>query len=190
MINTFVFTGRPGSGKGTQSELLARKLGCKVFSSGKRLREMAKEASALGRKVGEILDSGNLVPAWLSSFLFEEVILSLKSGETIIIDGAGRREPEARLFAEVCGWLGRDFLVINLNVSEKTVVERLNRRRAIEGRADDSNIQNRFDSYNLYTVPALDFFYSMGKVVDVDGEPLQDAVFTEVWGKLGIYDKD
>lgn len=176
--------GRPGSGKGVQTEILAAKLGSKVFSTGKRLRDIAKEDSVLGRKVGKILDSGDLVPSWLASFLFGEVFLSLNNKEVIIFDGIGRQESEAKLFAEICDWLGRDFQVINLDVSEKTVTGRINKRHVVEDRTDDDNIQDRFTKYNTQTMPALNFFRSIGKVIDIDGEPLPDIVAAEIQEKL------
>ena len=184
MVKTFVFMGRPGSGKGKQSELLAKKLNCKIFSSGARLRDIAKENSVLGHKVTKILDSGDLAPSWLASFLFGEVFLTLDNNETIIFDGVGRQEDEAKLFAEICNWLGRDFKVIYLNVSEKTVAERISKRHIAEGRTDDDNIQERFNKYNNQTVPALNFFHSIDKVIDVDGEPLPDVIAAEVWQKI------
>jgi adenylate kinase len=184
MVNTFVFMGRPGSGKGVQSKLLSEKLGCQAFSTGARMREMAKIDSALGHKLKGIVDSGDLTPYWFASFVFEEVLFSLKSGEKVVIEGIGRREPESKLFAEVCEWLGRDFLVIYLDVSEKTVTERLNKRRTKEGRVDDNNIQNRFDNYDTNTVPAIEFFRSIGKVVDINGEPIPDVIATDIWEKV------
>lgn len=176
--------GRPGSGKGKQSKLLAEKLKCKLFSTGARVREVAQENSSLGHKIKEIHDSGDLTPSWFVSFLFEEAYLALDNNEAIIFDGLGRKEPEARLFAEISDWLDRDFRVIYLDVSEQSVIKRLNKRRVIEGRADDSNIQNRFDNFNAQTIPSLNFFRSINKVIDINGGPLPDAVFAELWQKV------
>lgn len=176
--------GRPGSGKDKQSELLASKLGGRIFSAGERVREIAKEDSELGRKVKEISEFGNLLPSWFASFILEEVLLSLKGDDVIIFNGVCRTDLQAKSFKEVCDWLGRDFVVIYLDVSEQTVLERLGKRRNIEGRVDDKSIQTRFDNYNEQTVPALNFFRSINKVIDINGEPLPDAVFAEVWQKV------
>ena len=176
--------GRPGSGKGKQSELLAEKLKCRIFSTGNRVREVAQKDSSLGRKVKEVSESGGLVPSWLASYLFEEAYLALDDKEIIIFEGLGRKESEARLFNEISEWLGRDFVVIYLNVSEKTIFERLNKRLAIEGREDDKNIQNRFDNFNTQTIPSLNFFRSINKVIEINGEPLPDVVFAEIWQKV------
>jgi len=180
--------GRPGSGKGAQSKMLAEKLNCNIFSSGNRVRAIGKENSTLGRRVKEISDSGDLTPWWFASYLFEEVLFKLDDGEKIVFEGAARTEPEAHIFAEISEWLKRDFRVIYLNVSEDTIVKRLEKRSLIEGRADDRNIQNRFDKYNIQTLPALEFFRSIGKAIDIDGEPLEDVVAAEVWGKIQTND--
>ena len=176
--------GRPGSGKGAQSKLLAEKVGGRMFSTGDRVREIAKEDSTLGQKVKEVSESGGLTPSWFASFLFEEVLLRLSSDEIIVFEGMGRKEPEARLFAEICEWLGRDFRVIYLDVSEQSIKDRLRKRLEIEGRVDDNNLENRLDNYNAQTIPALNFFRSIGKVIDIDGEPLPDVVAQEVWQKI------
>src|SRR3989344_3768759 len=131
MINTFVLMGRPGSGKGKQSELLALKLEYKVFSTGNRVREIARQDSSLGHRIKDISESGGLTPSWFASFLFEETLLGLADNEAIIFEGVGRKEPEARLFAEICEWLWRGFLVIFLGVFEETILQRLNKRRLI-----------------------------------------------------------
>jgi adenylate kinase family enzyme len=176
--------GLPGAGKDVQSRLLADKLNCKVFSSGEHLRNLAKENSVFGRKVAKILDSGDLAPYWLSSFIVSEAFLLLDNNEAVIFDGIGRQESEARLFVDICTWLERDFRVIYLNVSEQTIVERINKRHVTEGRTDDDNIQDRLNKYNTHTLPALNFFRTTNKVIDIDGEPLPDVVATEVWQKV------
>src|SRR3989344_1814216 len=184
MINTVVFMGRPGSGKDVQSKVLASKLNGKLFSSGDRFRAIAKEDSVLGRKVAGILDSGNLAPYLLASFFVGEIFLSIKGEEVIIFDGIGRQESEAKLFSEICDWFERDFRIINLNLSEQTGVERINNRHKTEGRSDDDNIQDRFKKYDAHTEPALEYFRSIGKVIDIDGEPLPEVVEKEIQEKL------
>jgi adenylate kinase len=184
----FVFMGRPGAGKGVQSELLSKKLDCSIFSTGGRVRHIAKQPTALGKKIAEISNAGGLTPFWFASFLFEEALFTLSDDESMIFEGVGRKLPEAKLFAEINSWLGRDFRIINLEASEATVTERLKKRREKEGREDDAGdkLLTRFENFNLETAPSLEFFRSLGKVIDVDGEPLPDIVFAEVCKKLSL----
>lgn len=180
--------GVPGAGKGKQSELLSQKTGFAIYSTGAELRSIAKVGGALGDKIGEVMRSGGLMPAWLASFLFQRSLIFLEPEEGIIYEGVGRKRAEAELFAEVCDWIGRDFRVLHLNVSEDSSRERLGKRHKLEGREDDhpETITRRFEHFHAETVPSLEYFRSIGKVMEIDGEPLPDAVFKEVCEKLGI----
>lgn len=186
MIKTLVLMGIPGCGKGKQAELLSKKTGFLIYSTGNEYRKMALGNNLVASKVSEVLDVGGLQPAWLSTFLFQKSLLGLSPEDGIVFEGVGRKEPEARIFTEVCEWLGRDFRVFHLNVSEESVIERLRKRQEIEGRTDDdpSVFQNRLKNFYEYTAPAITYFRSINKVIDIDGEPLPDAVFAELWQKV------
>lgn len=181
-INTFIFMGSPGSGKGVQSALLSEKLNLPVFSTGNRVREISRQDHALAQRIRNVSESGGLTPFWFASFLFQEALFAKKDGEGMIFEGVGRKEPEARLFNEIHEWLGSDFRVFNLVVSDDSVKERLDKRRELEGRADDTpeKIQTRLENFEKETMPAMEFFRSVGKVIDIDGEPLPDMVSASV----------
>ena len=185
-VNTFIFMGRPGAGKGVQSALLSEKLGLPVFSTGDKVRETAKAGHALGKKIKEVSESGANTPFWFASFLFQEALFSRKDGEGMIFEGVGRREPEARLFHEIHEWLGSDYRIIYLNVSDDTVTKRLLKRGETGGRADDipDKIKIRLENFYEDTEPALDFFRSVGKVIEIDGEPAPEEVFKSVLAKI------
>lgn len=178
--------GMPGCGKGKQAKFLSEKTGFSIYSSGNEYRKIAEGSDFVADKVRGILDSGDLQPAWLSNFLFQKSLLNLLPGDGIIFEGAGRKEQEARLFAEVCDWLGRDFRILHIKVSEASVSKRLHKRQEIEGRKDDnpSVFQNRIKNFYEHTAPSIEYFRSINKVIDIDGEPLPDVVFAEVWQKV------
>lgn len=181
-VNTFIFMGRPGAGKGMQSGLLSQTLKLPIFSTGDRVREVAKEPTMLGKKIAEISNSGKLTPFWFAAYLFEEALFKLGDNEGIIFEGVGRKVEEAKLFAEIMEWLGRDYRVINLETSEETVTGRLLKRSEVSGREDDrgDKLGTRFKHYDTHTSPALDFFDSLGKVIHINGEPLPEVVHAEV----------
>ncbi len=62
MVNTFVFMGRPGAGKGVQSALLSQKLKLPVFSTGDKVRAVSLCDTALGRKIKSVQEAGDLTP--------------------------------------------------------------------------------------------------------------------------------
>lgn len=186
MIKTFVLMGLPGSGKGKQAELLSEKTGFPIMSTGGQLREIAKVGDAVGKKVAEVMNSGELMPSWFVQYLFQQVLFVAKENEGLIFEGACRIETEARLFAEVCGWLGRDFRILHIKISETAVAERLRKRQEIEGREDDdvTIFQVRLKNFYEHTAPAIEYFRSINKVIDINGEPLPDVVSTELWQKV------
>ncbi len=181
-INTFIFMGKPGAGKGVQSDLLAEKMGFSVFSTGGKVREISKAPHALGQKIKSVQEAGGLTPHWFASFLFQEALFAKEPGQGIVFEGVGRKEPEAKLFAEIHEWLESDFRVFHLNVTDETVMERLIRRGELEGRADDvpEKIGVRLENFYKETTPSLEFFRSIGKVVEIDGEPAMEEVAAEV----------
>lgn len=186
MVNTFVFMGRPGSGKGKQSEMLAEKTGFTIYSTGSELRKISKEDSPLGKKIAQEMNSGGLMPAWLATYLFQKTLINSSLETGLIFEGVGRKLEEAKLFPEVCDWVGRDFRILHLNVSDQTARDRLNKRRETESRKDDQPdvLDERFRNFYKDTEPALDYFRSIGKVIEIDGEPLPDIVAAEVWQKI------
>ncbi len=188
MLNTFVITGRPGSGKSAQAKLLSKKTGFRFFSPGNRYREIATQENIFGKKIKEIIDGGHLGPYWLSAYLFQEVILNIDDTEGIIFEGIGRKEEEAKMFDEVMGWLDRDYKVLDVSVDEEEITKRLTLRRNTESREDDDpeDIPVRIKEYDAHTLPAINFFKSVGKYTEINGEQSIDEVHQEILQRLSI----
>ena len=188
MLNTFVITGRPGSGKSVQAKLLSEKTGYQLFSPGQQYREIATRKTAFGKKIKEIVNSGHLGPYWLSTYLFQDAVLSIDNTEGIIFEGMGRKEEEAKVFNETMEWLGRDYEVLDVAVGEKEINKRLALRRDSESREDDDpeDIPVRIKEYDTYTLPAIDFFKSIGKYIEINGEQSVEEVHSEILQKLNI----
>jgi adenylate kinase len=186
--HTFVMMGRPGAGKGTQGKLLAKRLGCDIYSSGNRLREMAKGDGFVAHKVKEVIDKGELLPNWFSSHMFVEVLLSLGHEDTIVFEGACRRLHEAQAFDETALWLERPYKAVFLNISDAEMAKRIADRRKVEGRVDDASdtVDRRLVEYNEHTAHAIDFFRQKGVLVEVDGEHPIEEVHQKVLEALGI----
>ena len=184
---TIVMMGKPGSGKGVQSELLAKETGFKVFSTGARLREMAKQNTSVGRKVKEVIESGALMPHWFASLLFQEAIISITHDQGIVYEGACRKKPEAELFHDVMTWLDRSYKAIHIHTSDEVVSERLFKRSETEGRADDSKekVKVRLAAHYNEVIHAIDFFRETGNMIEVNGDNTVEEVHKEILEKLG-----
>lgn len=180
--------GRPGAGKGTQGKRLAKKLGSDLYSSGNRLREMAKGHGHVAEKIRRVIDRGELLPAWFSSHLFVEVLLTIEQDEPIVFEGACRRLHEAQAFHETAAWLERPYQVVFLDISDEEMERRLASRRSIEGRADDASdaIERRAVEYRDHTAHAIAFFDAQGTLLRVAGEGTVDEVHARVLEALKI----
>ena len=185
-VKTFAMMGYPGAGKGSQSKFLAEELNLKIYSSGLEFREMAKKDTIAGHKVKKVIDAGYLMPHWIATHLFQRAALELTHEEGIIFEGAARKESEAQLFNTVMEWLERPYKVIFLNVSEEVATKRLLGRAESEGRADDvrEKIKVRFEEFNKYTAPAVEYFRTLEVVVDVNSEQTKEEVHKEIMENL------
>lgn len=185
-LKTIVFMGKPGSGKGTQAKLISQKFDFDIYSTGAAFREIAAEDSDVGKRIRDELDAGYLMPYWFASYLFQKAILERPFDSGIVFEGVGRKRPEAELFHEVMDWLGRPYKVFYLDVDENEIIKRLEKRADEEGRKDDAPeaIKKRFEEFNTYTAPAVDFFREQGKVVEINGlrapEEVHELVLKEL----------
>lgn len=132
----FIFLGRAGSGKGTQAELLGKKLGLIYIGSGELLRERAKTKDFSGKKTEAILQKGDLLP---SSFIFslcanrlEEIKKQQENNFSgIIFDGSPREIDEALFLEEALKWYewDKDTKVLLIDISRQEALGRLTKRR-------------------------------------------------------------
>ena len=188
-IKTFLMMGRPGSGKGTQGRLLATKIGADIYSSGNRLREMARGHGFVAKKVKSMIDEGDFLPVWFSSHLFVDTLLAREPEEAIVFEGACRREEEAHAFCQTAGWLERPYRAIFLKISDVEVVQkRLAERRNIQGRADDASdtVSERLREYEDNTAKAVEYFRSQGTLIEINGEQPIDVVHADVMKAISL----
>ena len=121
-----ILLGAPGAGKGTQSNFLKAKFKIPQISTGDMLREAVSDNSDLGQKAKEFMDSGQLVPDQLIIDLVKERILKNDCKNGFLFDGFPRTIPQAE--ALIAAGINID-LVIEINVSDNVIIERLGGRR-------------------------------------------------------------
>jgi adenylate kinase len=185
-LNTILFIGKPGSGKGTQTALLSEKTGWPVFASGDMFRALAKEETLAGQKYRKDMEAGLLAPDWYAAYFFQKTILPQSPEQGVIFDGFGRKLPEAKLVIEILNWLERPFRALHVKVSDEEIVDRLEKRGATSGRVDDSAIQKRLEEYRTFTEPCIELFREAGVLVEVNGEGAVDAIHADIRAKLGL----
>jgi adenylate kinase len=185
--NTVLFIGRPGSGKGTQAKIIAEKLGWMMFSSGDRFKQIRDGNEPFSARVREMYDKGMLIPDWFADYLLESAMLGNSVDAGIILDGFGRTKDQAEHLLEIIEWLGRGFVVLNLEVSEEEVLRRMLKRSETEHRPDsdgEDKIKARLAQYDANTAPALEYFRSKGVVIDIRGEQTPEEIAAEIMNIL------
>lgn len=185
-IRTFLMMGRPGAGKGTQAKLLAKKLSGTVYSSGERLREMAQSGTYFGNKTKAVMESGDLMPEWVSIYLFEDALVKLEPSDIVVFEGSGRKPLEAREFHKAAVWLARSYKAIYIKASEEVLRQRLLSRH--QGRADDaaSALDLRFKRFTEDTEQSIEYFRSEGTLIEVNGEQSIEEVHADILKALNI----
>ena len=182
------FIGKPGSGKGTQAKLLSDATGWPVFGTSSGLREIVATDTTAGRKIKEIMDSGELAPYWIIQYVYLKVFFNISDDETVIFDGTSRTLPETKIVADSLKWLGRPFYIFHLTVPDEEVRQRTAFRRGKESRADDNPdaLATRLKAYYDDTDSAIGYLRDAGMLTDIDGYRPPEVIAAEVRGILKV----
>jgi adenylate kinase len=204
-----VLLGAPGSGKGTQAEMITRQFGIPVTSTGAILRRERDLGTPLGQETAEALRSGGLVSDKIIIELIEDW-LRLHGGHGFVFDGFPRTLPQAESLMSILARLRSALdLVIWLEVSEQTVLDRIAGRLQcgecgfttslssaqfanrpicpycdghLERRTDDdlSVLQTRLQEFRTKTEPLASFYGNISILHRIDGNRDREAVFSNV----------
>lgn len=183
MLNIIMF-GAPGSGKGTQSSLIAEKYQLVHLSTGDMLREEFARGTEIGKIADALISKGNLAPDYVILEMIEREIERHKENcNGFIFDGFPRNVIQAQSLDDL---LAKDskklHLLIDLRVEEYLLIERLLKRGLTSGRADDQLevIKKRLDIYHQVTAPVLDFYKQSGRYAAVENCTTIDEYFEEI----------
>ena len=179
-----IIFGPPGSGKGTQAELITDALGTVHISTGDLLRAEAEAGSPLGREVAPLLEAGHLVPDELIERVVEQRLRMKDAASGALLDGYPRTVPQARALDEVLEAAGRPIaFVLFLKADPETLTKRLLQRAAEQHRADDNpeSIAERLAEYRELSTPVLDYYRERGvPVLEIDGSGSVDEVHRRI----------
>jgi adenylate kinase len=164
--------GPPGAGKGTQAARLAAHLGIRAISTGDIFRAAIADQTPLGRKVRRLVEAGEYVPDEITNALVRARLAAPDAAQGVILDGFPRTLAQAAELDAILAFedLGLD-AVLELVIDPEIVVQRLLRRAAIEGRADDTEpvIRRRLELYAAESAPLTEIYRRRGLLVEVDG---------------------
>ena len=187
--NVIVFMGAPGSGKGTQTKLLAAKLGYVFFSTGELSREYAKQDTEFGRKVKSIIDQGIILPIEMIQVIFSKKFEEIMDSPGVILDGYPRTIEQAQLLEKLMSQHSiQNLTAVFLEVDRASLLQRLSLRAKAEDRADDdlASVAKRFDEYILKTAPVKEYYETKGLLIEINGDQSIEAVHEEILMKLGM----
>ncbi len=201
--------GAPGSGKGTQAEMITRQFGIPVTSPGAILRRERDLGTPLGLETAETTQHGGLVSDKIIVGLIEDW-LRLHGGHGFVFDGFPRTMPQAESLQRILERLHTQLaLAIWLEVSEETVRDRIASRlqcqacgfttsvtsakfaerpicpycdgRLVRRNDDDMSIlQTRLTEFNAKTQPLAAFYEKTSALHRIDGNRDREAVFADI----------
>ena len=180
-----VLLGPPGAGKGTQAQVLGRRLGIPAISTGDMLREAVAAGSELGRRVESIMSSGSLVDDGTMAEVVRERLARSDAGRGFLLDGYPRTLPQAETLAGILREAGRGLdAVLLVDVPEEELV----RRTLARGRADDKEgvIRERLKVYREKTAPLIGYYRERGLLREIDGNRPIDEVTARLLDAFGV----
>ncbi len=183
MKNIVIF-GAPGSGKGTQSDLMIGKYGFNHISTGDVLRSEIKNGTELGKTAKGYIDNGQLIPDELMVSILAGVYDSFgKEHKGVIFDGFPRTIPQAEALKQMLSERGHKVAaMIELDVPEEELMQRLIKRGQQSGRSDDNaeTIKKRLDVYHSQTAPLIEWYRNEGVHHHIDGLGELNRIFGDI----------
>ena len=183
MKNIVIF-GAPGSGKGTQSDLMIEHYGLEHISTGDVLRSEIKKGTELGNTAKGFIDNGQLIPDELMIDILASVYDSFgRSHKGVIFDGFPRTIPQAEALKKMLDERGdKVAAMIELDVPEDELMKRLIKRGQESGRADDNEetIKKRLVVYHQQTQPLIEWYKKEGLHHHIDGLGTLERIFADI----------
>lgn len=191
-----IFLGAPGAGKGTQAEIVSKKLSIPTVSTGNIIRAALKDETEMGLKAKEYIEAGKLVPDDVVIGIIKERLSESDCAKGFILDGFPRTIPQAKALDDMGIVIDK---VIDIEVADENIAKRMSGRRvckscgssyhteykkpAKEGvcnacggelvrRKDDApeTVLERLKVYHEETEPLKEYYASKGKLVIVEGQ--------------------
>ena len=207
-----ILLGPPGAGKGTQAEILNKKLGIPTISTGNILRAAVKNGTPTGKQAEAYMKAGKLVPDEVIIGVISERLAEADCQNGFILDGVPRTIPQAEALEKA----GISFdAVVSIEISDEEIVERMAGRRVctacgapyhvknmppkvegvcdacggkLEARADDKPevVRDRLQVYHKETAPLKDFYAARNLRKTVDNQPTVAETTTAILNALGL----
>lgn len=181
-MNIILF-GPPGAGKGTQAKKLESLYGYKHLSTGDMLRAQIAEGTPLGLKAKEVMDRGELVSDEIVIGMIKSYIDAGDCLKGAIFDGFPRTEAQAVALDNMLDQCEQGIdIVIEMDVDDNLLVDRILKRAKEEGRSDDNveAFKTRLAAYRSYSGEVLPYYKDKNVHIRIDGTGTIDEVTEEL----------
>ena len=207
-----ILLGAPGAGKGTQADIIKKKLGIPTISTGNILRAAVKNGTPTGLRAKEYMDAGKLVPDDVIIGIISERLQEPDCADGYILDGVPRtiaqaealeqagirfdavvaiEIPDERIVARmggrrVCESCGASYHVVNIPPKKEGICDVCG--GALKQRKDDDpeTVKDRLAVYHKETEPLKDFYEARGILKTVDDQPTVEGTTQAILRALGV----
>ncbi len=183
-MHRIIILGPQGSGKGTQANILADKLGVPALSMGELLRDEVGKATEIGLKIKQILDGGNLVSDEIALSVLGKRLEEEDAKKGYVLDGYPRNVAQYAAFQS----LDDPTALLVIDVPRAESMNRLMKRMEIEGRSDDTQeaIEKRLAVYEEDTKPVIQKYQELGIVKMINGVGTIEEVAARIIAALHL----
>ena len=207
-----ILLGAPGAGKGTQAEIISKKLNIPTISTGNILREAIKNGTETGLKAKSFMDNGKLVPDDVIIGIVRERVARDDCATGYILDGVPRTIPQAEALEAAGIHFDR---VISIEIEDSVIEARMTGRRVcgscgasyhmtanppkkagvcdlcggeLVTRKDDApeTVRNRLKVFHTETEALKDFYQKLGILRLVEGNQPIELATAEILKALGV----
>ena len=206
-----ILLGAPGAGKGTQADLLMKKLNIPGISTGNMLREAMKNGTAVGEKAKYYMDNGLLVPDEVIMDIIAERVAKPDCQGGFILDGVPRTLAQAEALLERGVQIDH---VVSIEIDDSVIEGRMTGRRVcsncgasyhivanpskVEGKCDlcggdlmirkddaPETVRRRLEVYHEQTEVLKDFYGKLGKLRLVEGNQTIEGACEDILTAIG-----
>lgn len=191
---TFIFVGRSGCGKGTQSNLLSDYLkkndnnDVLYIQTGNEIREFIKGETETQKLANQIHSKGGLQPEFIAVYMWIKVLVEkYKLNEHLIFDGTPRRLHEAGVLNSIFDFYSKNKpYVIFIDVNKEESIKRLMAR----GRFDDNmqDIEERLSWYETEVEPVIEYYRNNKDYIflDIDGVRTVEEIHKDIVSRIEL----
>ena len=183
-----VLLGKPGAGKGTQGNLLAKELGLVYISTGKMMRQEIKDGTEIGKLAKPYMDKGEIVPDEIPIQLIERRINENPDANGFIFKGFPRTLIQAYILDGLLKRVNTSVsAMVDMKIPTLEAIKRLSERaKTPKARPYDHKTEliiNRLEQYKDKTLPVIDFYKNQGKYYAIKAEGDESEVFLRLKAK-------